>query len=123
MLLSRMINDPSWRLQPNRLGRTVGLVFYTPKFWNCREHDFMRSHLDDDFAPSEETLADRRQRAEDHSRCRWPYRHLSYKGYTYWIGPRRRYEFYYMGHPGYGPEHGLFRVIKHATHVRWRRAD
>jgi hypothetical protein len=106
LFISRMIYDPNYtwsstgQPRPNHMGRTVGLTFYTPKFWNCQ------------------TIRPDSYRHTD-PRCPWPNRHMSYKGYLYWTGPKRRYQLNYMGPLHLGDERRWFKVFKHGRYTRW----
>jgi hypothetical protein len=115
-----MIENPDWPIRPNGLGRTVGLVFHTPKYWNCRKHDFDMGWLWVSPPLDEHTKERRYEEMLAHSGCRWPYRHRSYKGYMYWIGPKRRYQLNYMGPLGLGQKpRAWFKVGRHNDYVRW----
>lgn len=130
-LISKMIYDPTPRsrilLRGNRMGRTVGFVLHTPKFFHCHKYDFYTSQFDEmRNAPlDEETLERRYQSKRAHAHCtkwwrRYNRRHLSYPGYLYFVGPKRRYQLHYMGdiNPhNSNPAWGYIR--KHNMYVRW----
>jgi hypothetical protein len=116
---TKMIYDPTKRFS-NKLGLTVGLTLHTPKFWSCKDTDFDFGGLWISPPLSDKTKELRHNMALAHASCRWPYRHMSYRGYAYWTGPKRRYEFRYMGatHPRdrwWKP----FSVSEHGRYVRW----
>lgn len=122
MFISRMINDPNSRFQPNLMGRTVGIVFHTPKFWNCEGYmqtdeqlhfnQFSRSGNE----PVKDSILKMRIASRDyHAKCKWPRRHMSYRGYVYFHGPKKRYSFYYMGNIY---RHKLFEVREHHTYTK-----
>ena len=97
MFKSKMIRDPNTK-RDNLLGVTVGLVFYAPKFWDCKAYDFYASQFDEMLGdrPLPEHVKEERDQAKlAHENCKR--KHLSYRGYMYWNGPKRRYDFYYMG--------------------------
>lgn len=120
MLISREIEDPNWPIRPNGLGRTVGFVFHTPKFWNCRKKDFDYGWLWESPPLDERVKARRYEEWKFHQSCRWPHLHLSYKGYMYWVGPRRRYQLNYMGPLGLGPKpRAWFEIKSSGRYVRW----
>lgn len=118
-----MILDPTARFQPNKLGVTVGLTFHTPKYSKCEPEAYLASQFDEMRYPDpldEETLEDRFLYWWYHKqRCKKK-RHLNYRGYMYWTGPKRRYDFRYMGatHPRerwWKP----FSVSKNGRYTRW----
>lgn len=122
MILSRMIEDPEWR-KPNKMGRTVGLVFYTPKFWDCRTENWEpRQHWQkfsrraDDPVPQWMVDFCAKEKAA-HAACKR--RHMSYKGYMYWTGPKHRYYCYYMGQRGIGQKKGIFARRSGDRYIRW----
>lgn len=131
MIISRMIHDPEWgKSSPlgrreNRMGRTVGLVFYTPKYWKCSEYDFdggwKKFTRDVNEGPPEWWAEHSAEQKSWHVNCGPRTRHMSYKGYLYWVGPKRRYDFHYMGKLPYGPPESkrLLWVRKHGQYVKW----
>lgn len=129
VIISRPIHDPRERwarlLRENRLGRTVGLVFYTPKFWDCREHDFdsgwQKFERDISAGPPVWHVIFAAEQKAIHVNC--TRRHMSYRGYAYWVGPKRRYYLYYMGADlGYGPKRSWWKILQvreHGEYVKW----
>ncbi len=121
-LVSKTIRDPTDGLFPKRngMGRTVGVVLRTPKFWDCQTYDFDTSQFDtmNDGPLSERQMSERYEQKAAHRGCKR--KHLSYRGYVYWIGPARRIDFRFMG-----PTHTRQRwwkpvtIAKHGMYVRW----
>lgn len=120
MFKSKMIYDPttgySWG---NLMGHTVGLVFHTPKFWDCKTYDFYTSQFDSmrNWVLDEDLMEERYQQKQAHANCRR--KHISYRGYMYWVGPKRRYEFRYMGRTHEHQSKWPFAVYKHGRYTRW----
>lgn len=129
MLKSKMIYDPNqqsrWAQQGNKLGHTVGLVFYSTKYMKCNPEGMFASQFDtmsyrNGDGLDEQELEERFQYWYWHKHhCKPGARHRTYKGYMYWTGPKRRYEFRYAGrtHPRdkwYKP----FTVSKHGRYTR-----
>jgi hypothetical protein len=108
----------------NRMGQTVGLVFYTPKYWKCSEYDFdggwRKFARDEKACPPDWWAEHSAEQKAWHIDCGPKTRHLSHPGYVYWVGPKRRYQLHYMGAIGSGPiQSGLFSVFKHGRYVKW----
>lgn len=124
MFKSKMILDPT-QVRGNRRGMTVGLVFYTPKYWSCKTYDFyasqfdhMKMQEDGTMILSDKEKEERYQAKKAHANCKR--KHMSYKGYMYWVGPKRRYQLHYMGDINpYNSNPGWGYVKKHGQYVRW----
>lgn len=102
MFISRNIYSPNFRIPGNTTDRSPGFYAHTPKYWNCRDHDFsngwMKFQRDVSEGPPEGWAEHEREQRARHEHCRWPYRHLSYSGYVCYVFPNKgRLTFWYWG--------------------------